>query len=343
MGANRRRIEAHPHARPASVIQELAIDKHLISAIHTHPRHPISWEDVEYLEFENQATIPEGTRDLREDDGWDKYQEPRIIMVRGPYEEVIMRVAVSRDDRVDDVYLKVHRELQLLSRNLEHIEVYDHSLWTAYASPTYAGEGEEEEEENMPSPEIAEHYAFDMNYGTDSYEHDEHYNYDEYYGSDGDAWAQGDVWAQGEVWEQDHTWDDQGVIEADHSQQASARRVRDVMERSKKKQPQDLPTGGATVDASTQTDITVAPPSRTPAMLDPTILLDDIDDHAEEQATQIVVIEDPPTQRRLVTLRLPLPLTDEECLQRAAAGLHISPNDCILRSGPNFRGCPNHG
>ena len=267
-------------------------------------------------------------------------------MVRGPYEEVIMKVAVSRDMGVDDVYRKIHKELLPLSRNLEHIEVYDHSLWTSYASPTYQAEGEGEEEEDMPSPEIEEHYPQDMHYDTGSYDHEDHYHHDENYGDEGDAYPHGQIWDHDDLWEQEHGWEEQVHTDADYDHQQSARRVRQVMEKAKhkkQKQHQDMPRGGATADASVQTDITVAPPSRTPAMLDPTTLFDD-EDLTQQHLTQIVVIEAPPTPRRLVTLRLPLSLTVEECLQRAAAGLHVSPNDCILRTaGPTSEVAPVMG
>ena len=377
-------MEAHPLARPINVIQELAITKSLLADIKPYPANAVAWEDVDYLEFQSPMKVPPGTYDLREYDAWERYQEPRIVMVRGPMDDTLMRVAVSRELPVDMVYDRINQHLKNTWpwRQLEHIEVYDHSLWTAYASPTYQGEQEESEEENYMSPEVEEtfaadetyvyndHYVIDGNYGTDQYVPEETYvhkgakkkgkrSLGSKSSKEGRTWRR-EPWhcqpSHEDSMDTDPTYCVNSFATAqvetetndqdfeDEHYETGQPGVDSMAERVKEviKQKRTQCLRGGMKNAASQTEFTVGPRAPTPA-INPQILLEP-KEYEDVESTQIVVVEVPATTKRTIMTQVPLTYTVDDCLQKVARELRVLVDQCVLQSaGPASEVIPECG
>ena len=220
----------------------------------------------------------------------------RTQVAAAMYHDYILRT-VRQGLHAEDAVTSTQETLQYADppRTLHVIEVYDRSLWTAYCSPPYPDEGEGEEEEEQPS------YEHEETYDNDHQGYDEDYDW-------GDQEDQEDP---------DHlTYDgylDDNYVQHDEEHQTIpdisnvARRVTRVMRRIR--HSADMPRGGTLVDAGTQTDITVAPPNRTPAMLDPSLLYREYEEEEQiARSIQMVILEVPPTPRRQILRRYPLSL-----------------------------------
>ena len=124
---------ANPHALARKVIAKISLEKDLGSILRMRPAEAVLWQDVDYLELDQEVILPqeqEWTIDVREN-GWEKHKQVRTFPAYRD-DDLEMYIAAPYAVDVDEV---IDRVYEYIGEDIVKIEVLPGGSWWLILQP----------------------------------------------------------------------------------------------------------------------------------------------------------------------------------------------------------------